>query len=99
MTVASGQSSGGPGIFQLIRITLFGMPSTFSSGQGSQGTFSSLYGRQNLWKCSPMEWSQIFLYPQPAFLLKYILTSEKKKSRTSGSCAGRLEKEQLGERD
>lgn len=39
MTVASGQSSGGPGIFQLIRIMLFGMPSTFSPRQASQATF------------------------------------------------------------
>lgn len=35
MTVASGQSSGGPGIFQLIRIMLFGMPSTVPTSQAT----------------------------------------------------------------
>lgn len=42
MMVASGQSSGGPGIFQLIRIMLLGMPSTFSPIQASPATFFTI---------------------------------------------------------
>lgn len=97
MTVASGQSSGGPGIFQLIRITLFGMPSTFSLGQAGQATFFNVVELPKFMKLvSRGVKSHIPLLS--AFLLEQGLTSNTEKHLHIWFVCWQVRKRAVGER-